>query len=351
MKKVTLVLSILFLVVISTVLYAQASKSAYQIVNKIHLEGDGGWDYPSVDENGGRLYLSHGNIVQVVDLKEGKLAGTIPDTKGVHGIAFASDLNKGFISAGRDTAVIIFKLDSLEVTAKVQVTGRNPDAILYDPFSHYVFAYNGGTKNATVIDGKTDKVIATIELGGKPEFSASNGKGWVFVNIEDKNLVNVINTKTLKVIKSWPIKPGEEPSGMAIDNINNRLFIVCGESKTMVVVDSKTGKVITSLPIGDRVDGAAFDPTLKRAYSSNGDGTITVVQEISKNEFKVLENVETPRGARTITIDSKSHHLYLPTAEFEAAPAPAPDTQNAPRRRPSIKPGSFYVLDIAPVNN
>ena len=195
--------------------------------------------------------------------------------------------------------------------------------------TYYVFAYNGGSKNATVIDGKTDKVVATIDLGGKPEFSASNGKGLVFVNIEDNSSVSVFNTKTLKVIKSWPLKPGEEPSGMAIDNINNRLFITCGGNKLMVFMGSKTGKVITSLPIGDRVDGAAFDPTLKRAYSSNGDGTMTVVQEISKNEFKVLENVETPKGARTITIDTKSHHIYMPTAEFEAAPAPAPNNQNA----------------------
>jgi YVTN family beta-propeller protein len=208
---------------------------------------------------------------------------------------------------------------------------------LYDPFSQKVFTFNGRSANATVIDAKDNKVIATIPLDGKPEFSATNGKGTIFVNIEDKSLINVISTKDLKVTQHWPIAPGEEPSGLALDNETHRLFSVCG-NKLMVVTDAETGKIITTLPIGDRCDGVAFDPGKKRAYSSNGDGTITVVQEEDANSFKVLETVPTQIGARTIAVDKTSHHLYLPTAEFDAP------VQG--QRRPPIKPNTFMILDV-----
>jgi YVTN family beta-propeller protein len=326
---------------VSFIMQAQ-SASSYKIANKIKVEGEGGWDYISCDEEAGRLYISHATVVQVVDEKTGKLAGTIPDTKGVHGIAVAADLNKGFISNGKDSSVTVFDLKTLATIVKVPVTGRNPDAILYDPYSHKVFVFNGRTSNVTVIDANLNAVVATIKLEGKPEFSATDGKGKIFVNIEDKNSVCVINSRTLAVEQYWPVAPGEEPSGLAIDTKNHRLFVVCG-NKLMIIVDAQSGKIITSLPIGDRVDGVAFDPGKERAYSSNGVGTVTVVQGLNGDKYTVLETIATQKGARTITVDSKTHHLYLPAAEFEATPAV---TAENPRPRPAVKKDSFFILDI-----
>jgi YVTN family beta-propeller protein len=234
--------------------------------------------------------------------------------------------------------VTIFNLKTFEVITKINVTGRNPDAIIYDPFSHKVFTFNGGSNNSTVIDAVGNKVIGTIPLDGKPEFPVTNSKGKIYVNIEDKSVLNVINTGTLKVEQHWPIAPGEEPSGLALDNETHRLFSVCS-NKLMVVTDAETGKVITTLPIGDRCDGVAFDPEKKRAYASNGEGSITVVQEVTGDSFKVLETVPTQPGAKTIAIDKTSHHLYLTTADYETAPTAA-------NRRPSVKPGSFVILDF-----
>jgi YVTN family beta-propeller protein len=326
------------------VLRSQTEPSGYKILNKFHIEGDGGWDYLNVDESTGRIFVSHSTVVQVIDEKDGKLLGTIPDTKGVHGIAIAPDLNKAFISNGRDSSVTVIDLKSLAFITKIPVTGQNPDAILYDPFSHKVFVYNGRTANATVIDGTSNKVISTIKLSGKPENSVTDLKGKVYVNIEDKNEIAVINSTTDKVEQTWSIAPGEEASGMALDNETHRLFAVCG-NKLMVVLDALSGKVITTLPIGDGCDGAAFDPAMKRAYSSNGEGTMTVVQEINPDQYKVLENVPTLPGARTITIDRKTHHIFMSTAEYEAASPSAGNTN----RRPAVKPGTFMVLDVAPV--
>jgi DNA-binding beta-propeller fold protein YncE len=328
----------------SVALKAQTGTSMYRIANKFHVDGDGGWDYLNADESTGRIFISHSTVVNVIDEKDGKLLGTIPDTKGVHGIAIASDLNKAFISNGRDSSVTIIDLTSLAFITKVTVTGQNPDAIIYDPFSHNVFAYNGRTANATVIDGSANKVIATIKLDGKPENSVSDGKGKVYVNIEDKSEISLINSKTNQVEQTWSIAPGEEASGLALDNETHRLFAVCS-NKLMIVMDALSGKVITSLPIGNGSDGAAFDPALKRAYSSNGEGTLTVVQEISPDEFKVLENVPTQQGARTITVDKKTHHVFMSTAEYEAATPSAGNTN----RRPAVKPGTFTILDVAPV--
>ncbi len=337
MKNSLFTLSIACLLFCSAPLAAQ---SGCHLAGKIHLEGEGGWDYLTVDASNGRIFVSHGSVAQAVDLKSGALAGTIPDAKGIHGIAVAADLNKGFTSNGRDTSVTVFNLKTLEVMANIKVTGRNPDCILYDAFSQRVFTFNGGSSNATVIDAKDNKVLGTVALDGKPEFAQTDGKGLIFVNIEDKSMINVFNALTLTVEKHWSIAPGEEPSGLALDNESHRLFSVCS-NKLMVVTDATTGKVITSLPIGDRCDGVAFDPKLKRAYSSNGEGSITVVQEVNANTFKVLETVPTLPGARTITIDKATGHLYLTTAEFEAAAAGS-------NRRPASKPNSFMILDIAP---
>lgn len=335
MKKLFLMLLSIALIMSSTCLIAQ---SKYKAGNKIHVEGDGGWDYLSVDEVNNRIFVSHGTVAQAIDIKTGKLAGTIPNTLGIHGIAIANDLNKGFTSNGRDSSVTIFNLKTFDVITKINVTGRNPDAIIYDAFSHKVFTFNGGSNNSTVIDANTNKVIGTISLDGKPEFPATNGNGKIYVNIEDKSMINVINTATLKVEQHWPIAPGEEPSGLALDNQTHRLFSVCS-NKLMVVTDAESGKVITTLPIGDRCDGVAFDPENKRAYASNGEGSITVVQEVSGNSFKVLETVPTQPGAKTIAIDKASHHLYLTTADYEAAPT-------ATNRRAAVKPNSFVILDF-----
>lgn len=335
MNKLVRFLSVAILLSSSILLNAQTN---YKMVRQIPLESDGGWDYLSVDEAAGRLYVSHATMALVVDLKTGTQVGKIADTKGIHGIAVVPALNKGFTSNGRDTSVTVFDLKTLQVTGKIKVTGKNPDAILYDPFSQKIFTFNGGSSSATVIDPKENKVIGTIPLDGKPEFPQSDGKGKVYVNIEDKSEISVINPTTMKVEKSWSIAPGEEPSGLALDNETHRLFSVCG-NKLMVVSDAEAGKVVTTLPIGDRCDGVAFDPATKRAFSSNGDGTITVVQEVNKDSYKVIETITTPKGARTITIDKTTHHLYLPAAEYEASTGTG---------RPAMKPGTFKVIDIAP---
>jgi len=335
----------MMILIMGSNLRGQNTNSAYSIVNKIHLPGDGGWDYLSVDEAGSRLFVSHGTVVQVVDLKSGTLAGTIENTPGVHGIAIASDLNKAFISVGRNASVKVINLQTLAVIADIKVTGENPDAIFYDQFSKKVFTFNGRTANSTVLDAETNQVVGTIALEGKPEFPVSDGKGKIYVNIEDKSLISVIDVNSLKVDNSWPIAPGEEASGLALDNETHRLFAVCS-NKLMVVVDAISGKVVANLPIGQGCDGVKFDPELKRAYASNGEGTMTVVQEVDKDNFKVLENITTAPGARTLAIDIKSHHIYTPTAEFNPAPAATADN---PRPRRSAKPDSFYVMDIAPV--
>lgn len=343
MKKPVRFLSCLLLIFAGLNLYGQNPASEYKMVNKYKMPGTGGWDYLTVDEPSGRVFVSHGTMVVVVDLKTGKVVGTINDTPGVHGIAIAQDLNKAFISNGRDSSVTVIDLKTLAVTAKITGTGQNPDAIMYDQFSSKVFTFNGRSSNSTVIDARTNKKVATIPLAGKPEFPAPDGKGKMYVNIEDKSLISVINTATLKVEASWSIAPGEEPSGLALDNETHRLFSVCS-NKLMVIVDATDGHIVTTLPIGEGCDGVKFDPGLKRAYSSNGEGTMTVVQEVSKDSFKVLENVPTMSGARTLAVDTKTHHIYLPSAEYE--PAPAATTQN-PRQRRTMKPDSFTLLDIA----
>jgi YVTN family beta-propeller protein len=344
MKKTISILSIAALVSVSTI--AKAQTSSYKIANKFKVEGDGGWDYLISDDETGRLYISHGMVVNIINEADGKLIGNIQDTKGVHGIALAKELNKGFTSNGRDTSVTIFDLTTLATITKIKVTGKNPDAILYDPFSKKVFVYNGRTSNATVIDATTNAVVATIELPGKPEFSVTDEKGKVYVNIEDKNKICVINSITLKVEQTWSIGKGDEPSGLALDNKNHRLFAVCG-NKLMEVLDAETGKEIASLPIGDGTDGAAFDPETERAYSSNGEGTLTVVQGKNGTNYKVLENVVTQKGARTLTLNRKNHHVYSSTAEYDETPA---TTKENAHQRPTIKSGSFVILDIAPIN-
>lgn len=337
MKKTLLLFAGMIFMTYFTFLDAQTQKSAYRIAKTIQLTGDGGWDYLSVDEVNRQLFLSHGTQVNVVDLKTGEQVAVIPQTNGVHGIAIANDLNRAFISCGKDSSVSIVELNSFKLVARVMVTGKNPDAILYDRFSKKIFTFNGRSSNATVIDAITFKVIATIPLAGKPEFSQTDGKGKIYVNIEDKSTIAVINAVSLKVEKSWSIAPGEEPSGLALDNVNHRLFSVC-RNKMMTISDVIAGKVITTVPIGDGCDGVAFDPITRRIFSSNGEGTMTVVQQVSANKYQVLESFTTQPGARTITVDKTTHHIYLSVGEY------LPGTG----RRP-VKPNSFKVLDIEPI--
>ena len=344
MKKSLLVLGFSALVSSGFATTDAAPPSGYSIINKFHLEGEGGWDYCALDDATNRLFVSHATQVQVVDVSTGKQTGVIPDTKGVHGIAFAHEVNKAYVSNGKDTSVSVVDLKTLALIKKVHVSGMGPDAIIYEPFSKCIFTFNGKTNNATVIDVKTDKVKATIALSGKPEFPASDGAGRLFDNIEDKSEVAVINTKTMKVEKSWPIAPGEEASALALDNKDHRLFIGC-HNKLMVVMDAVSGKIITSLPIGDHVDAAAFDEGKQIVYFSNGDGTVTAIQKSGKDDYKVFENIATQKGAKTMALSATTHHLYLPTAEFD--PSPAPTAEN-PKPKATPKPGTFMVLDVAP---
>ncbi len=336
MKKLVLLLCGLF---ISGACYA--AEPGYHVIKKLQLGGEGGWDYLTVDGAARRLYISRGSHVMVVDIDTDKLTGDIPDTQGVHGIAVAPELNRGFTSNGRADTSTIFDLKTLKVIGNVN-TGTNPDAILYDPASKRVFTFNGKSKDATVFDAATGKVAATIALGGKPEFAVADEKGKVYVNIEDTNELVTIESKKLAVTKRVSLKPCEEPTGLAIDAEHHRVFSVC-HNKLMAIVDTESGKMVAIVPIGEGVDGAGYDPKMGLAFSSNGEGTMTVVRESSPGKFEVAETVATQRGARTMAIDPKAHNIYLPTAQF--MPPPAPTAEN-PRPRPAMVKDSFVVLVV-----
>ncbi|MCE1198443.1 MAG: YncE family protein [Marinilabiliales bacterium] len=317
-----------------------SAQSGYKLSRALPLPGDGGWDYLSVQEDAGRLFVSHATMAQVVDLKSGKQIGMIDGTLGIHGIALVPRLNKGFTSNGRDSSVTVFDLGTLAVRGKIKVPSKNPDAILYEPFSGKILTFNGGSASATVLDPATEKVLTTLALDGKPEFPVSDGKGTLYVNIEDKNEISAIDTRKWVVTKSWSISPGEEPSGLALDHETHRLFSVCG-NQLMVVSDAMAGKVLSTLPIGKGCDGVAFDPSTQTIFCSNGEGTLTVIREESPVQFKVIATVKTVPGARTIVLDKSTHRLYLSVADF-MAPA-------SPGKRPAIQPGTFRVLEVEPI--
>lgn len=325
----------------AAVLSLSAAPSAhYQLKQKFTLGGDGGWDYLTYDAAGKRLFISRGTRVMVVDPSNGSVITEIPDTAGVHGIALAHDLGKGFTSNGRDNTVTVFDLKTLKETARIKLEGGvNPDAILYDAASKRVFTFNGRSNNATAIDAATDKLVGNIPLDGKPEFAAADGKGMVYVNIEDKNEITMIDTRKAAVVKSWPLAPCEEPSGLAMDHKHRRLFAGC-HNKMMAVMDADTGKVVATVPIGEGVDANGFDPGTGLAFSSNGDGTLTVAHQDSADKYTVVENAQTQKFARTMALDTNTHDVYLVTAEIEELP-PA-EGQQRPRR--SVKPGTFTLL-------
>jgi YVTN family beta-propeller protein len=329
MKKI--ILPILFSLAVAIC----RAEGPYHLIKEIPIGSEGGWDYLSVDSAAQRLYVSHGTKVVVIDLAKDEIVGEITNTPGVHGIAVASKLNRGYVSNGRSNNVSIVDLKTLQTLSQVD-TGRNPDCILFEPGQNQVYAFNGRGQSATVIDAKSGAVVATIPLEGKPEFAQADPKaGLVFDNLEDKSEVVVIDTKTHTVTNRWPIAPGEEASGMAFDEKNHRLFLGCGNQK-MAMMDSTSGKILATVTIGDGVDANAFDPGTQLAFASCGDGTTTIAKEEAPDKLTVVQVLQTERGARTMTIDPATHKIYLASAKFEA-PAQG-------QRRGRMVPGTFKIL-------
>ena len=338
----------------SLVFAADATK--YHVTAHYAIPGDGGWDYLSLAPDGARLFITRATHVQVVDTASGKLLGGIPDTAGVHGVAVVHDLGLGVTSNGKANSLTFFDLATLKKTGEVKA-GNKPDAIIYDPFSHHVFAFNGNSHDATVVDPakaqapaagsaalpQAPAVIATIPLDGAPEFAATDLRGHIFANLEDKNEMVEIDAQNNTVLAHWPLTGCDGPTGLAIDRIHNRLFSVCS-NQIMTVLDTVSGKLVATVPIGKRPDAAAFDAALGLAFSSNGDGTLTVVRQDSADKYSVTQTVPTAVGARTLALDPKSHKLYLVTAKFGPTPAP---TAERPRPRPAMIPGTFEVLVVA----
>ena len=323
---------------------AQPAEGAnFTLTNRYIVGGEGRWDLLTLDKNRHRLFISRSTHVQVVDTDSGKVVGDIPGLDGVHGIALADDLNMGFTSNGKSNSVTVFDLTTLNVIETLSISGVNPDVIIYEPKSKHVITFNGRSANATVIDAVLRKEIGTISLPGKPELAVSDEAGKIFVNIEDKNEIAVIDGVLNKVLKRYTLGSGTEPTGLAIDQTHHRLFSVCANQK-MVILDSETGKIISEVKIGAGPDSAAFDPAMGIAFSSNGDGTLTLVKEDDPDHYSVLQNVATRNGARTMAYDQDSHRAYLVTAAFGETP---PATKDQPKPRPAIIPDSFEVLVVS----
>jgi hypothetical protein len=313
--------------------------SGYHVIKKVTLGGEGFWDYLKFDPDTNRLFISRGTHVVVVDANTYKVIGDIPDTDGVHGIALAPEFDRGFTSDGRASQVTIFDLKTLKTVGTAH-TSEGPDGIIYDPSSKRVFTFNGRSGTSTAVDAENGQGAGTINLDGRPEFAAADGQGHVYNNLEDKSIVLQIDSKNLKVLNRWPLAPCESPSGMAIDREHRRLFIGC-HNQMMAIMNADNGKVVATVPIGRGVDANRFDPGTQLAFSSNGDGTLTVVHEDSPDKYTVVENVSTQRGARTMALDPKTHRIFTVTAEFGPPPA---NPKPGERRFPSIVPGSFTLL-------
>jgi YVTN family beta-propeller protein len=319
-----------------------ADNAKLEVLQRWKLGGEGGWDYLIADSGKARLFISRATRVDVISTESGKLIGSIPDTHGVHGIALAKGLNRGYTSNGRANSVTAFDLDSLKVIREVAIPGRNPDAILYEPAGKHVFTFNGASKDVTVLDGSSLAVVATIPLPDKPEFAAEDGRGRIFVNIESEpGQIAVIDSKKLTVESIWPLPGCNSPSGLAIDITHRRLFSVC-DGKVMAVTDAASGKQVALVPIGEHPDAAAFDEKRAVVYSSNGEGTLSVIHQDSADHYSV-SGVTTQRGARTMALDGKTGKVYLVTADFGPAPAA---TAAQPRPRPAPIADSFVVLEV-----
>lgn len=317
-------------------LQTAVAQSGYKVVAHFPVSGNGGWDYINLQPGTNQLYIAHGTQVNIIDKASGDSLGIIPNTIGVHGIAFVPALGKGFTSNGGSNTVTVFRLDNHAVIGQI-AAGENPDAIFYETYSKKIITCNGRSKDLSIIDPVAQKVMHTIAVGGKPETAVSNGKGKVYVNIEDKNEIAVVDMNKMEVVAHWSIAPGQSPTGLVIDNNTHRLFAGCDDH--LMVIDADNGSVVADLPIGAGCDGVVIDPALHYICTSNGVGNMTVVKEMNKDQFEVVENVPTMRGARTSCIDERTHTIYMPTAAFEPM-------QPGEKGRPKIKPGTFQVLKL-----
>jgi DNA-binding beta-propeller fold protein YncE len=338
-KRIVVVFLALGLAVFGWGLAEEAKPAGYHLLKTITLGGEGGWDYLALETQTRLLYVSHGAEVDVVNVDTEAKLEPITGLEGVHGVAFAYDRGRGYISNGRGNSVTVFDLKTNKVLGEIKLAEQNPDAILYDKFSDRVFTFNGRSANATAIDAATEKVVGTVDLGGKPEFAQTDGQGTIFVNNEDTSEVVAFDARKLAVVKRWSIAPGEGPSGLAIDLKNKRLFSVCDE--LMVVSDYENGKVVTTVPIGRGPDATRFDPETGLVFASCGEGVLTVIRQESADKYTVVESVPTARGARTMELDLKTHKVFLDTAEFGPAPGA---TAEHPRPRPPVLPGTFKLL-------
>jgi DNA-binding beta-propeller fold protein YncE len=315
---------------------AKPGASGYHVIKTVPVPGDEGWDYVYVDSDARRVYISHGTHTVVMNADTYAIEGDIPDTQGVHGIAVASDLGRGFTSNGRANTVTIFDLKTLKTIGTVK-TDANPDAIIYDPATKRVFTFNGRGKNSTAINAANGSVVGTIPLGGKPEFAVADGKGSVYVNNEDTSELSHLDSQNLKELHRWPLAPCKSPSGLAGDLKSRRLIAVC-DDKVSSIVDADSGKVVANPTICEGPDAAAFDPASNYFFASCGDGNLTVIHEDSPNKYTIVENVPTKKTARTMGLDLKTHTIFLPSAEFDP-PAPG-------ERRGKMKPGSFAIIVV-----
>lgn len=339
MKRFQVLIFLSFFFTAST--FSQTNKSGISLLKKTVIGGEGGWDYVSVSAEDRRIYLSHNNQVEVLDIDTHQKIGEIKNTNGVHGIVAIPLVGKGYVTNGKTNNVTVFDIKTLQTKLLIPA-GVKPDALLYDKYSNRVFIFNNDSKNITVIDVKTDSVIQTFDIGGNPEAGVANDKGLVYVNLEDTNEIVAFESKTLTVKHRFSLAPAEQPTGLAFDKQTHRLFSACRKSQLMLVVDADNGNIIAKIPIGKGVDGAVFNDKTKLAFSSNGDGTMTVVKEVSAQNFLLLDTIKTLSGARTMAIDNKTKHLFTVTAQFGETPPP---TKENPRPRPAILPNTFMLLE------
>jgi YVTN family beta-propeller protein len=339
MKSLFAKITVVALLAISLNQIAAQKTSGYKLAKTFHIASAGGWDYIAVDENSNKLYVSHGTQVNILDKSTGDSLGVISNTTGVHGIAFIQGLGRGYTSNGRLNTVTVFDLKTNAVLSQIK-TGENPDAIMYDEFSKKIITCNGRSKDLTIIDPITETVVATIPVGGKPETAVSDNKGKLFVNSEDKNEIVVVDLVKFTVLNHWTLAPGEEPTGLVIDLKTKRIYATC--DKLLVAMDATNGTIVAKQTIGEGCDGAAFDPATSLIFTSNGEGTVSVVKAENANSLKLIETITTKKSARTITIDTKTQKLYLPAADMEALPADAPKGT-----RPKMVAGSFQVLVLS----
>ncbi len=342
MKKIISLLQLIAFVCTASILQAQ-NNSKFHIINTFHIASAGSWDYIAVGPENNRLYVSHGTQVNILNESTGDSVGVIDSTIGVHGIAFDKKLGRGYTSNGRLNNVTVFDLKTNKVLGRI-ATGENPDAIMFDDYSKKIITCNGRSHDLSVIDPVEGKVVATIPVGGKPETAVSNDEGEIFVNIEDKGEIAVVDIKTNTVESRWSLAPGNGPTGLAIDKKTKRLFAGCSESKLLIILDAVKGKLIDSIAIGNGCDGVGFDNSTKNIFASNGEGILSIVHEVNANKFEKIEDAPTKRGARTISVDEETHRVFLPTADFE--PLTAEQQKSNQRQRPKMIAGSFQVLVV-----